>query len=95
MDSILESINVPTWNDNEIPDYVVTVKDGELNVKRQSRQKEFESEAIGTTAGDENEDRRDNDFRVEALERMMDSVLELRWVRNFESALGNNRVEIK
>jgi hypothetical protein len=80
MDSVLEPIDVPTWNDDEIPDYVVTVKDGEVNSKRQSRQGESEGEEIETTAEDENEDSRENDFRTKALERMMDGVLELRWV---------------
>ncbi|EZA53241.1 hypothetical protein DMN91_004557 [Ooceraea biroi] len=78
IDSLLESIDIPTWNVEEIPDYVVTVEDHEVSKKR-SQQEESENETVETTQEDENKDRKEDNFYTKALERMMDGVLEPKW----------------
>lgn len=75
IDSVLESINTPTWDVEEIPDYIVTVKDNEI-FEKQSRRKESGIATSDEGREDEEKNGRNNDFYERALERMMDGVLE-------------------
>lgn len=77
IDSALEPIEMPTWNVEEIPDYVVTVDDREIFEKR-SQQREAATEVVVKDREDEGKDRESNDFHAKALDKMMDGVLELR-----------------
>lgn len=74
IDSVLEPIETPSWNLEEIPDYIVTVKDhevfeklrrGELKIVDENRENKNKSEEI-------------SDFYKIALDKMMDGVLELK-----------------
>lgn len=75
IDSVLEPIEIPSWNVEEISDYIVSVKDhevfekqsqrGELKIVYEDRENENKSEKVG-------------DFYKTALEKMMDGVLELK-----------------
>ncbi|KAG5339959.1 CFA43 protein, partial [Acromyrmex charruanus] len=73
INSVLEPIETPSWNVDEIPDYVITVKDHEVFEKsRQGELKIMDGE-------DESKDKKTSDFYKVALEKMMDGVLELKW----------------
>ncbi|XP_072759720.1 cilia- and flagella-associated protein 43 [Anoplolepis gracilipes] len=78
IDSVLEPIDTPTWNIEEIPDYIVTVKDNEI-FEKQSRQEESEIATIDQERKDEKKNGRNSDFYERALEKMMDGVLESKW----------------
>ncbi|EGI69240.1 WD repeat-containing protein C10orf79 [Acromyrmex echinatior] len=72
INSVLEPIETPSWNVDEIPDYVITVKDHEVFEKSQGELKIMDGE-------DESKDKKISDFYKVALEKMMDGVLELKW----------------
>jgi len=74
INSVLEPIETPSWNVDEIPDYVITVKDHEVFEK--SRQGELK--IIDEDGEDENKNKKTSDFYKMALEKMMDGVLELK-----------------
>lgn len=79
VDSLLEPIEIPIWNVEEIHDYVVTVQDHEI-FKKQARPGESKTE-IGSPETEENEEngkknRKSNDFYIKVLQEMMDGVLE-------------------
>ncbi|XP_011872064.1 PREDICTED: uncharacterized protein LOC105564361 isoform X2 [Vollenhovia emeryi] len=76
IDSVLEPIETPSWNVEEIPDYIVTVKDHEI-FERQPRQGELN--VIDEDREDENKHAKAGDFYKVALEKMMDGVLEPTW----------------
>lgn len=65
---------MPTWNVEEIPNYVITVDDREIFGKL-SQRGEPATEIVNE---DKRKDRKSNDFHVGALDKMMDGVLELR-----------------
>lgn len=80
IDSVLEPIETPTWSIEEIPDYIVVVKDHEV-FEKQSRRGEVKN-SLNENREDENENENKNekinDFYKIALEKMMDGVLELK-----------------
>ncbi|XP_036145766.1 cilia- and flagella-associated protein 43 [Monomorium pharaonis] len=76
IDSILESIETPTWNVEEIPDYIISVKDHEVFEKQSQR---VELKIFDKNQKDENKSEKINEFYKIALEKMMDGVLELKW----------------
>ncbi|XP_032687920.1 cilia- and flagella-associated protein 43-like [Odontomachus brunneus] len=78
IDFSLKPIEMPTWNVDEIPDYVVTVEDREIFEKRLQRG-EFALGIVHEDREDEREGEKSNDFHLKALDKMMDGVLELRW----------------
>lgn len=75
IDSVLEPIETPSWNVEEISDYIVTVKDHEV-FEKQSRRGELR--IVDENREDENKDEKTSDFYKKALEKMMDGVLELK-----------------
>ncbi|XP_018309134.1 cilia- and flagella-associated protein 43 [Mycetomoellerius zeteki] len=74
INSVLEPIETPSWNVDEIPDYVITVKDHE--VFKKSQQKKLK---IIEDGEDKSKDKNTSNFYKIALEKMMDGVLELKW----------------
>lgn len=72
IDSILEPIEIPSWNVEEIPDYIVIVKDHEIFDK----QSQGELKVIGEDREDEDKNEKTSNFYKIALEKMMDGVLE-------------------
>lgn len=77
IDSVLEPIDIPTWNVEEIPDYIVTVKDHEI-FEKQSRREESEIATIDENRENEEKNESSGDFYERALEKIMDGVLESR-----------------
>lgn len=75
IDSLLEPIETPIWSIEEIPDYVVTIKDQEVLAK-QSQRGESESVLVDKNQENERETRGSDDFYKRTLERTMDGVLE-------------------
>ncbi|KAL6262925.1 hypothetical protein P5V15_005713 [Pogonomyrmex californicus] len=75
IDSVLEPIETPSWNVEEIPDYIITVKDHEI-FEKQSRRGESKTVTIDEDREDEN---KNSNFYKKALDKMMDGVLELKW----------------
>jgi len=75
IDSVLEPIDTPSWNVEEIPDYIVIVKDNEVFEKLLEQ---GELKIIDKDQEDENENKKTSDFYKIALEKMMDGVLELK-----------------
>ncbi|XP_011693346.1 PREDICTED: uncharacterized protein LOC105453253 [Wasmannia auropunctata] len=76
IESDLEPIETPSWNVEEIPDYIVIVKDHEV-LEKQSRRGGLK--IINEDREDEDKNERISDFYKLALEKMMDGVLELKW----------------
>lgn len=75
IDSVLGPIDTPTWNIEEVPDYIVTVKDHEI-FEKQSRREESGIAMVDEDREDEEKNGRSSDFYERALEKMMDGVLE-------------------
>lgn len=75
IDSVLEPIEIPSWNVEEISDYIVIVKDHEV-LEKQSRRGELK--IADEAREDENKSEESDDFYKIALEKMMDGVLELK-----------------
>jgi len=75
IDSVLEPIDTPTWDVEEIPDYIVTVKDNEI-FEKQSWRKESGIATFDEDQENKEKNGRSDDFYERALERMMDGVLE-------------------
>lgn len=72
IDSDLEPIETPSWNVDEISDYIVTVKDHEV-FEKQSR---GELKTVDEEQEDKNANEKISDIYKTALEKMMDGVLE-------------------
>lgn len=77
IDFSLGPIEMPAWNFEEIPDYVVTVDDREIFEKR-SQQGASAIEIVNEDRKNEMIGGKTNDFHVKALDKMMDGVLELK-----------------
>lgn len=77
IDFSLGPIEMPIWNIEEIPDYVITVDDREVFEKR-SRRGEFVIQTVSKDQEDGQKNGRSNDFHARALDKMMDGVLELK-----------------
>lgn len=77
IDSVLEPIEIPFWNVEEISDYIVTVKDHEVLEKQSQR---GELKIVFENRENKNKNEKTNDFYKTALEKMMDGVLEPKWV---------------
>lgn len=73
IDSDLEPIETPTWNVEEIPDYIVTVEDDEVFEKLSRR---GGLKTVNEDKEDEDKDEKPGDFYKIELEKMMDGVLE-------------------
>jgi len=72
IDSVLEPIKTPSWNVEEIPDYIVTVKDYEVFEKL----RQGELKIVDENREDKNKNEEISDFYKIALDKMMDGVLE-------------------
>lgn len=72
IDSVLEPIETPSWNVEEIPDYIVTVKDHEICEKL----RRGELKIVDEDREDKNKNEEISDFYKIALDKMMDGVLE-------------------
>lgn len=77
IDSLLEPIDTPTWSVEEIPDYVVTVKDEEV-LEKQSRRGGPESVTVDKNRENKPKTGDSKDFYERILEKTMDGVLEPR-----------------
>lgn len=77
IDSSIELINIPNWDIEEIPEYVVTVEDHELS-KKLSQSEEDGLKTLLVAPEDERESEEIYEFRTRILEKMMDGVLELK-----------------
>ncbi|KAL0119320.1 hypothetical protein PUN28_009711 [Cardiocondyla obscurior] len=74
IESVLEPIKIPSWNVEEIPDYVIIVKDDQVF------EKHFGQGILKIIEDlEENKNGDTNKFYETALEKMMDGVLELTW----------------
>lgn len=73
IDSVLEPIDTPSWNVEEISDYIVIVKDHEVLEKQSQR---GELRIVDEDREDKNKDEETCHFYKKALEKMMDGVLE-------------------
>ncbi|XP_067208945.1 cilia- and flagella-associated protein 43-like [Linepithema humile] len=78
IDSLLEPIETPIWSVEEIPDYVVTVKDQEV-LEKQSRREEPENVIVDKNGENKQKTGENNDFYDKILEKTMDGVLEPKW----------------
>lgn len=65
IDYFLEPIETPTWYVDEIPDYVVTVKDCEVFEKQVNKNRD-----------DKEKHKKTSNFYIKALKKMMNGVLE-------------------
>lgn len=72
IDSVLEPIEIPSWNVEEISDYIVIVKDYEVFEKQSRRRKLM----VYENRENENKNEKTSDFYKTALEKMMNGVLE-------------------
>ncbi|XP_015171771.1 PREDICTED: uncharacterized protein LOC107064035 [Polistes dominula] len=78
----IESVTLPVWHYSEIPDYVITIEDKEiLTIPYVHPKKESSSNDEYKNMNGCNSQLYSNDYDLyeEALEKMMDGVLELKW----------------
>ncbi|XP_071559950.1 cilia- and flagella-associated protein 43 [Temnothorax nylanderi] len=76
INSVLEPIEIPSWNVEEISDYIIMVKDHEVFEKRSRR---GELKTVDEDREDESKNEKISDFYKITVEKMMDGVLEPKW----------------
>nr|KAF7400221.1 hypothetical protein H0235_015958 [Vespula pensylvanica] len=77
----IEPSIIPIWHHSEIPDYVITIENNELSTIPyvHSQNESIDEEKENFEESNLKFFSKDYDFYAEALEKMMDGVLELRW----------------